>query len=1251
MGGFLPWYDPKDYWGDVWDNAKEGARWFFDEPILKPLADKLQDPTVRRLAESAPGFKGLEALTGLISGAGALAGVGSVAGPTTNVPDWTDIVGKEYSQGLPQAMEVVAPVDLATLGAGVAAKGPIKGLQGLGKLSGGLDKAEALYGVGQTGAGLAKGDLKETGVGLLRSVLGGAGLASEHLNRPINLEPSSMRAESLPSLPNTVSAMAEGGIGPDEFIGSVVGETLHRPRPTFRTVAEHGTAKGKFLDEGKNPQPSPGGAYGAGLYTTEYTGHAPRYGQPWRGDPSIDVDVAPRVAKGDVSAEKPLFLEEPAPRDLRMKAMIELNKARRNGTITPEDADIRKYSILHPDSTANDVMFWAEDMAQNNIPMSERGGYTGDPYSDIIKSAGYDLWRTGKRGEAAKEMVIPDPRRQFKIGDIYDPVKEVAKPVLKDTAGEPPSSLLRSTLEGLKLTKFTPSTLIKSFADQGVVVTPEQLDPLLRELTDQGWLNKKATGTYTLNRYAPANPKARAIRPDATRNVEEALKASVGVGEVVDSSLVPEQSLANPTLRIKDAPPLAEGVKPIDFAKELEADFTREGRREAITRLDYEETHKLDTSKLPPGTKGEINTFRQQTGFQEADQFLDTANLQELSDIFGPKMASEILNARVELPKPIELGDMIEGLSIDLGWKPDPFEGSRSKMVDSGGFGPKTPNIPTPDDLKKVAERTLQSKYGENWQNKMSESERSTFNDLSRGVLPKELQAAIDNLAPPKHSPTPLTAKEKRQLAIAEKQQKLLESADPEIVAVKEALISKPASEMVSSSPKTALPVEPTIRRGTGIIPEEPKGKPSKRPEGYQEKTRWQDSPVVRVFNAAKSLAYGGDVGHLLRQGKQMNVDLLFSKNAKEVLKQFPVLYKSLKSEDFVKKFHERLATDPDIKLATEKFGLDMPGVGKENLKEEVFHEGGLLEETPILGKYYAKPSERVYTTGLNFLRAAEVKKHFEALRKSGFTPEKDPEKFKGVARAINIISQRGDFSKGTARTLSDLGFIFGAPRAKGARVQNLIELFKGGESGATVRKTAAKMIAFNLGLLGLLKASRPEGEIVDDPKRTDFGKFRDGNTTIDLWTGLGTTIRTAIHAGTGKVTSPHSGRDYTVAPADPAIKEVANMVAPGMRAAWILTTGKDLGSYLTGKPPGGYLVDRSEALSQILPLTPKQITEILSQEGGIEKLIYSAMQAGGEGVDIFDYDEARAKQNRLKAERGVSTRATTRKKKSKYNF
>src|SRR3970282_194022 len=122
--------------------------------------------------------------------------------------------------------------------------------------------------------------------------------------------------------------------------------------------------------------------------------------------------------------------------------------------------------------------------------------------------------------------------------------------------------------------------------------------------------------------------------------------------------------------------------------------------------------------------------------------------------------------------------------------------------------------------------------------------------------------------------------------------------------------------------------------------------------------------------------------------------------------------------------------------------------------------------------------------------------------------------------------------------------FLFGAPRAKAARLQNLVELVRGGESANITRKTAAKMLAFNLGIMGLLKAARPNGEIVTDEKRTDFGKFRDGDITVDPNAGLGTTIRTALAIKNGQRISSHSGREYNVSPADAAVVELANMTA-----------------------------------------------------------------------------------------------------------
>jgi uncharacterized protein YdeI (YjbR/CyaY-like superfamily) len=108
-------------------------------------------------------------------------------------------------------------------------------------------------------------------------------------------------------------------------------------------------------------------------------------------------------------------------------------------------------------------------------------------------------------------------------------------------------------------------------------------------------------------------------------------------------------------------------------------------------------------------------------------------------------------------------------------------------------------------------------------------------------------------------------------------------------------------------------------------------------------------------------------------------------------------------------------------------------------------------------------------------------------------------------------------------------------------------------------------------------------------------------------------------------------------------------MTAPGIRAAVTLVFGRDIGSFLTGKPAGGYLVDRTSAASQVAPLSLKQVQEIMSQEGGLEKYIYSAMQIGGEGVDVFDYKKAQKEQARLKEERGIKTKPE--KSKRKYKF
>lgn len=393
--------------------------------------------------------------------------------------------------------------------------------------------------------------------------------------------------------------------------------------------------------------------------------------------------------------------------------------------------------------------------------------------------------------------------------------------------------------------------------------------------------------------------------------------------------------------------------------------------------------------------------------------------------------------------------------------------------------------------------------------------------------------------------------------------------------------------------------------------------------KGVDEGSEFTKSPIVKSLNTIKSIAYGGDFGHLLRQGKQMTTDLLFSKHAAQAFKQFPETFKAMRSEENFTKFHDRIYADPEIKMMVDDFGADLPGLGK-NLKEEAFHGGGALDKVPVVGSVM-KASERAYTAGLNFLRQASLKKGIESLKASGFTPENAPEKYRSLARGINIISQRGDFSPAYQKVFSDASAIFGSPRAKASRIQQLGEMLKGTESGKIARRSFAKTVAFNAGLFGILKAKYGDDlEFVTDPERTDFMKIRKGDVTVDPWIGLGPTFRTMMKLYYGKTKSPYTKKYTRVAPTEAIGKELVNGLAPGIAMIWEGATGTDT---------QGFLKPRVEALENAAPMTFRQMKDIIDSEG-VDGMLLNLMQYAGEGVDVFNYKKAREKQNALKREK-----------------
>jgi len=385
-----------------------------------------------------------------------------------------------------------------------------------------------------------------------------------------------------------------------------------------------------------------------------------------------------------------------------------------------------------------------------------------------------------------------------------------------------------------------------------------------------------------------------------------------------------------------------------------------------------------------------------------------------------------------------------------------------------------------------------------------------------------------------------------------------------------------------------------------------------------------EPSGLSQFLGSVKALASSGDLGHIARQGKQGTLYLLTHKPS-EVGTAFKEMAKQTFSEKEFKTFHEKLAQDPKLLRMSKDFRLDMPGL-PGHLGEEAFHGGEAIESAPVIGAY-VKASDRAYTSYMNSIRYSLVKDGISRLEKSGFTMDKNPEKYRELARGINIITQRGDISGKAAQLFNTASNVFWAPRAKWSRIQQIGELVKPGESGRLARQGLAHTMAFNALLFGLLKAKYGDDvKFNTDPENTDFLKIRIKNTTVDPWFGLGAIIRSANQGVSGEKTSGSTGKTVPVSASDAVGSFLTNSLAPGITMLYELASGK---STL------GFEKSRLESLLGVAPLAMRDIRDI-AEEHGLDGLLLDILSYEGEQINTFNPKKAKAEQERLKKERGL---------------
>jgi hypothetical protein len=378
---------------------------------------------------------------------------------------------------------------------------------------------------------------------------------------------------------------------------------------------------------------------------------------------------------------------------------------------------------------------------------------------------------------------------------------------------------------------------------------------------------------------------------------------------------------------------------------------------------------------------------------------------------------------------------------------------------------------------------------------------------------------------------------------------------------------------------------------------------------------------ALEVINVPRALMSSFDFSAPLRQGIIPTIahpELAF-KAAKE-------MFKNAFSQKRFDRYFTNLRESNEFKVM-EKSGLYIadPHDHKLSAKEEMFMNN-LAEKIPYIGKIVAG-SERAYVSYLNKMRADIFTKGASLLAESGKTPENSPEDYKGLASWVNNSTGRGGMSKGMENASPILNSLFFSPRLIASRLNilGLSDVASGGKGFYSklpkeVRKMAAqdlvKFVGFGLTVLALAKLNGADVE--DDPRSSDFGKIRVGDTRYDIWGGFQQYIRFITQLGTGEQKSSTSdrvtelnGKDrFGKTRADVATAFLRGKLAPIPSMTW---------DFLQGRTAVGQKTDLgTEVLDHFTPLIRNDIQDAWKNEGAKSLLTIGLPATFGVGVQTY---------------------------------
>jgi len=278
----------------------------------------------------------------------------------------------------------------------------------------------------------------------------------------------------------------------------------------------------------------------------------------------------------------------------------------------------------------------------------------------------------------------------------------------------------------------------------------------------------------------------------------------------------------------------------------------------------------------------------------------------------------------------------------------------------------------------------------------------------------------------------------------------------------------------------------------------------------------------LQLANIPRSLMASFDLSAPMRQG------IFLIGKPKQFLPAFKRMFGAFKSEESYKAIQDTIIANSKYQLARDS-GLALTDMDVLLGSREEAFMSNWAEKIPVLGKG-VRASGRAYVGFLNKLRFDVFADLVNKAEGVGLEPRKDMDLTKAIADFINNATGRGTLPGSLQKSAITLNTIFFSPRLIMSRL-NLANPYFYMKQKPFVRKEALKslfsFVGFGLTILTLAKMMG--AEVGDDPRSSDFGKIKIGNTRIDIWGGFQQLARVTGQLISGKYISSTTGKEMTL--------------------------------------------------------------------------------------------------------------------------